>query len=169
LAVAGFLLSFRFAGLIFSGKWSNETGKETLLAYLFQHRTANELEALGEDFCEQKLPALLRPDLLEQLRAARRMGDTVAIVSASVSIWLQPFCRAEGFDLICTELEFDKEDGDGPLRFSGRLATPNCNGAEKARRILAAYDLSSFAKTIAYGNSRGDAAMFELADKVFRF
>lgn len=169
LPLVAIVLFFRFLALVFRGKWSNEAGKETLLAQLFKHQPARELGALGERFCAEKLTALLRHDLLDQLRAARQKGDIVAVVSASPDIWLRPFCRAEGFDLICTELEFAREGPHGEMQFTGRLATPNCNGTEKARRIMAAYDLCFFSKIIAYGNSRGDAAMFELAHEVLRF
>lgn len=169
LVGSGFVLIWRFFVLILKGKWSNEAGKETLLACFFKHRTARDLEVLGERFCREKLPALLRGSLLDQLRAARQKGDTVAVVSASPDIWLRPFCRAEGFDLLCTELEFASGEAGGLPRFTGRLATPNCNGPEKARRILATYDRSRFSNIIAYGNSGGDAAMFELAGERVKF
>ena len=163
LALGGFVLIFKLLDLIFSGKWSNGAGKAAVLAEFFKGKTAEEMGGLGARFCQQKMPALLRTELLESLRQAFQMGETVVIVSASPDVWLRPFCAEEGFDLLCTELEFVGG------QFRGKFATPNCNGPEKACRIQAAYDLSSFQKMIAYGNSKGDAAMFALADEVFRF
>lgn len=121
------------------------------------------MKALGAGFYAKIIPGLLRSDLLETLRLAVKNGEKVVIVSASLDLWLRPFCHVEGFELLCTELEF--LDG----KYTGRFSTPNCNGQEKAVRILADYDLQSYEKTIAYGNSEGDAAMFELADEVFKF
>ena len=121
------------------------------------------MRALGEDFYRKKITIMLRLELLERLRHATQGGETVVIVSASPDVWLRPFCASEGFGLLCTELEFEAGI------FTGGFATPNCNGAEKARRIQAAYDLRVFEKISAYGNSRGDAAMFALADSVFKF
>lgn len=157
------VVAFKFFTLLFSGKWSNEAGKAALLSTFFRGRTTVAMKALGAGFYSKKIPGLLRTDLLEKLRMAVKNGETVVIVSASLDLWLRPFCKLEGFDLLCTELKF--MDG----KFTGRLATPNCNGPEKAKRILAAYNLAFFDKITAYGNSTGDHAMFELADEVFKF
>ncbi len=163
LAGACLVLMFKFLALFFSGNWSNSAGKAAVASEFFKGKTALELHAMGAAFCQRKLPALMRGELLEKLRMALRQGDTVVIVSASFDLWLRPFCVAEGFDLLCTELEFEAG------RFTGKFATPNCNGAEKARRIQEAYELTAYEKTCAYGNSAGDAAMFALADDVFKF
>ncbi|MFN0174550.1 MAG: HAD-IB family hydrolase [Saprospiraceae bacterium] len=163
LIVGGFVLVLRFSGLIFSGKWSNEAAKAAVLSVFFRGKSVAEMKTLGEEFCQKKIRALLRTELLERLRQALQKGETVVVVSASPNIWLQPFCAEERFDLLCTELEF--ESG----QFTGNFSTPNCNGAEKARRIHASFDLNAFEKVTAYGNSKGDAAMFALADEAIRF
>jgi phosphatidylglycerophosphatase C len=164
LAVGSIWLTIRFLFLFFSGKWSNEAGKAAVLSAFFKGKTEAELAALGARFCHARLPKILRPTLLARLRHDRASGARVVIVSASPDVWLRPFCDTEGFDLICTLLAFDAEG-----RFQGRLATPNCNGAEKARRIRAAYDLATFTHIVAFGNSSGDAAMFALAHEVWRY
>ena len=50
---------------------------------------------------------------------------------------------------------------------SGEFATPNCYGEQKAVRIRARYDLSNYAEIYAYGDSKGDRAMLELATYAF--
>jgi HAD superfamily phosphoserine phosphatase-like hydrolase len=156
-------IPFLFLQLIIQRKWSNEAGKKALLHFFFGDYHRSRLEQTGEAFCRQMLPGILRRDLLEKLRAARAQGDKIAIVSASADVWLRPFCEAEGFELLCTELAYEQDV------FRGYFATPNCNGVEKARRITAAFRLHDFMRIIAYGNSRGDEAMFALADEVIRF
>lgn len=163
LIAGAMVLPFQFLRLFFAGKWSNEAGKKAVLAFFFKGHSRKGMEQSGAAFCALVLPAQLRNDLLAKLRGAREEGDKVVVVSASVDIWLRPFCEAEGFDYLCTELAFE-----GGI-FSGQLATPNCNGAEKARRIREAYDLTKFARIVAYGNSAGDEAMFALAGEVLRF
>ena len=121
------------------------------------------MRALGEDFCLKKLPKMLRTTLVEEMRRARQNGETVVVVSASADIWLRPFCTQEGFELLCTELEFLEG------KFTGQFTTPNCKGPEKVLRIQSAYKLQDFKKIWAYGNSKGDTEMFELAEKVFKF
>lgn len=160
-----------FTELLLQGKWSNARAKEGLLRIFFKGKTRQELEALGSAFCREKLPGMLRRELFADLKAAIVRKEQVVIVSASPEIWLAPFCRESGFALLCTELAY-QQTGAFPQetpRFTGYFATPNCNGAEKARRIVEAYSLADFSRIIAYGNSRGDEAMFGLAHEVVRY
>lgn len=155
------MLAMRLLGLLLSGRWSNGRVKENMIGYFFAGKTVEDMRALGERFCREVLPDRMRPEALAALRAYRDSGATVAVVSASLDLWLQPFCSAEQVRMICTEAAF--ENG----QFTGRFATPNCNKAEKGRRVRAAFDLKKFDHIIAYGNSSGDAALFELADEAW--
>lgn len=140
--------------------WTNASAKKAILAACFGGWHREELAAAARDWNNRRLPQLLRPDILSSLRSFRDAGDQVAVVSASVDVWLKPFCEAEQLTLICTEIEYRDNC------FSGNFATPNCNGAEKARRIQATFDLSRFTHIIALGNSKGDRAMYALAHEV---
>lgn len=155
-------LLFQFLALFFQGKWSNGKAKALLFSTFFKGRSQAEIESLGARFCEQLLPGLFRQNMLNLLRDYRLRGATIAVVSASPDLWLKPFVQAENIQLICTELAY--VDG----YFSGAFSTPNCNGAEKARRIQAEMPLANFEKIIAYGNSSGDEAMFALAHESYR-
>ncbi|MBK7669085.1 MAG: HAD-IB family phosphatase [Sphingobacteriaceae bacterium] len=83
-------------------------------------------------------------------------GHVISIVSASLDIWIRPFCEKHGIDYLCTEIEYVNGIS------TGKLLTPNCNGAEKAVRIKQRYNLTDYSSIIAYGNSSGDKAMFDL-------
>lgn len=159
-----------FLGMVLAGKWNNSRGKERLLAQFFAGKTKSELAKMGESFVLQKIPSLLRNDLFERLQTAQRNDEKVVVVSASPDVWLSPFCTAAGFDLICTELDYNQTlTGHSEPVFSGYFATPNCQGFEKKVRIQAAYSLDLFDKIVAYGNSKGDFAMYELATEVHQF
>lgn len=160
-----------FLGLFLSGSWSKDRAKETLLAIFFKGQTRRDLEATGLAFSNQVLPVLLRQALLTQLLNRLQQGEQVVVVSASLDIWIKPFCQNHGFNLLCTELEFEKSGAspDEMPRFTGRFAVPNCNREEKARRVRTVYPLEQFDRIIAYGNSTGDEAMFALAHEVVRF
>jgi phosphatidylglycerophosphatase C len=144
------------------GRLSRAVGKEVLTAYFLAGWSRAALEAADEAYAAAVLPRLVRPAVLAQLRAYRAAGATVAVVSASMDLWLRAFCRREGLGLLCTEAEIHDD------RYTGRLATPNCKYAEKARRVRAAYDPDAYARVVAYGNSRGDEALFALADEAWR-
>lgn len=169
LVLGSILFVFNNLWLFFTFRWSKSTAKEALFACFFKGKTQADMQALGQAFCSGPLPSLLRRALLDNLRQHQRNGHTVAIVSASPDLWLRPFCVAEGFDLLCTELAYAPDKKSGESRFSGRFATPNCTGEEKVERIRARYRLSDFTKISAYGNSKGDEAMYTLATDIYQF
>jgi HAD superfamily hydrolase (TIGR01490 family) len=155
-------LIFRVLHQIFYFKTPTaEWGKAQVLGVFFAGRSAAALAEMGQAFCQRELPRHLYPDALARLRGHRAAGHTLALVSASADAWLRPFSAAEGMVLVCTELAY----ANG--RFEGQLATPNCNRAEKARRVRAAFDLAAFRHIVAYGNGAGDAGMFALAQEAW--
>lgn len=157
-----FRLFFRLPVLLFTGKSSfAESAKASILETFFAGKSRDELHRLGAVFYRDRMSGMLRPSVLELLRGYRDAGDTVALVSASVDVWLRPFCEAERIALICTELGYEQGV------FRGQFSTGNCNRAEKARRIREAFDLPRYGKIIAYGNSAGDAAMVALAQEAW--
>lgn len=84
-------------------------------------------------------------------------GHHVVVVSASLECWLRPWCEQNTLELIATRL--DITDG----KVSGRLLSKNCYGIEKANRIKEKFDLNQFDTVYAYGDSRGDKEMLDLA------
>jgi phosphoserine phosphatase len=52
-------------------------------------------------------------------------------------------------------------------KFSGRFATPNCNGQEKVNRIKEYLNPEDYNPIFAYGNSSGDKPMLDMADHGF--
>lgn len=152
----------RFFYLLVFNKWGNGVAKQQLMTTYFKGKTRTEMETMGKAFIPSQRISLLNPTVLGWLRAYRDAGCRVAVVSASFDVWLQPFCSSEQIELICTRLEFKND------RFTGQYATPNCNYDEKANRIRAAFTLENYTNIIAYGNSKGDHAMFELTTEAWK-
>jgi phosphatidylglycerophosphatase C len=119
-----------------------------------------ELERRAQAFADRLAPRMLRPDAVATWNAWRERGATLVIVTASPDVLVAPFARALGADaLIGTVLAFDAEG-----RVAGTFLTANCRGAEKVSRLRAMFgpDLRLAA---AYGDTRGDREMLELADE----
>ena len=134
--------------------------KEKLVSYYFKGEREDVLKLMGNEFVQEiKKRDGLNDSLVQKLNAHKAEGNAVGIVSASLDIWLSPFCAQNNVDCLCTELEYV----NGIC--TGKLKTPNCNRGEKAVRIKQKYNLNEYSKIIAYGNSRGDKAMFELANE----
>jgi len=79
------------------------------------------------------------------------------LVSGSLDLYLQPWCRQHGLELICNRLAHD-----GRGRLTGRYEDGDC-GAHKAAKIRTRYDLAGYERIHAYGDSREDKAMLALA------
>jgi phosphatidylglycerophosphatase C len=127
----------------------------------------NEIAAEAREFAENHARKLLRPDAVRTWRKWQAAGARLVIVTASPEITVAPFARGLGADaLIGTRLDFDDQD-----RFTGRLASANCRGPEKVRRLREAFG-DDMALEAAYGDTGGDKEMLALTEgggmKLFR-
>lgn len=123
-------------------------------------RTRIQLEDDAQRFVAQRLPALLRPEMLSRLRQHRTHGHRIVLVSASPGLYLRLWAASVGFDaVLSTELAFDAHD-----RFNGEFAKPNCWGPEKMRRLEDWWRAAPPGVLFVYGDSRGDKEMAERAD-----
>jgi HAD superfamily hydrolase (TIGR01490 family) len=123
---------------------------------VFEGRNAAEIAVLADRYAAQQLPGMLRTETMQRLAWHQAQGHEVVVVSASLDLYLQPWCRQHRLALICNRLE--STNG----RLSGRYADGDC-GPHKARDIRARYDLQRYAHIHAYGDSREDRPMLALA------
>lgn len=153
------------------GLVDNGGTKRRLLSRYLRGRSVDEVRRLAERYCADRYDALMRPDTLAALERHKADGDTVVIVTASLSVWVGPFARRLGVDrLIATEADVSP---DGT--FTGGFATPNCHGPEKVRRLAEAFPSlapgrkrPSHPYLEAYGDSAGDRDLLALADTPHR-
>ena len=166
------------------GLISNTKAKQAVMRYFFANMDYKEFLQECERFCPD-LESRLKPAALARLQWHKDRGDVVVMVSASFEEYLAPLCARLGMECIGTRLATqtqnkDSRGGDSVLGshsddfetlestfLSGEFATPNCYGEQKAVRIKARYDLSSYEEIYAYGDSKGDRAMLALATHAF--
>ncbi len=139
----------------------NWKAKEMVLQYYFKNTPIEIFETAAARFATIEIPKMLRPTAMEKLRWHQQEGHRVVIVSASATQWLRAWTTSINVELIGTELEI--KDG----KITGKLASPNCYGIEKANRIKSLIDLTQYQHIYAYGDSRGDREMLELATEAF--
>jgi HAD superfamily phosphoserine phosphatase-like hydrolase len=131
------------------------------LAYVcFRGCREEEVRRLGERYAST-LGTVLRSEMLERLRWHRANGHTVVVVSASLAVYLRPFCESVGADLIAAELA-----ACGGI-LTGKYRGGDCTGREKARRVAERYDLASYELIWAYGDTAEDEALLGLAHRRF--
>ena len=135
--------------------------KALFLSWAFKGISKEDLEKKGVAFCEQKLPSILNQQALDHIRFYKNQGDEICIVSASCLEWIKPWANQHELSLISTQLAY--KNG----LFNGNLDGKNCNGYQKVLAIKKTYSLEGFNQIIAYGNSKGDQKMLDLADQPY--
>jgi phosphatidylglycerophosphatase C len=138
------------------GLVANDVAKERMLRHFLGGRAREELATFAASFAD-RVDGWLRVGALERVRWHLHEGHDVRLVSASLDVWLAPWAARHGLALICTEGAY--RDG----LFTGGLATPNCHGPEKVRRVEGALRLADYERVYAYGDSSGDREMLAIA------
>lgn len=143
--------------------------KARLLKYWLKGWRERDLEAVCRAYGQKRGPHIIRPEARDRIRQILSEGHHVYIVTASIDHWVREVVwqniapASPLLTLVDTRLE--TVDGtDGPT-VTGRLATPNCNREEKVRRLTALLQPRTKYHLTAYGDSRGDKAMYDYADE----
>ncbi|WP_122901247.1 HAD-IB family phosphatase [Acinetobacter sp. B51(2017)] len=134
--------------------------RQTLFYTMFKDQDATSIQTIANEYA-QSLIGTLDSALLIRLKAHQARGDRVALVSASLDLYLKPLCDYLDIDLICTQPQIRQS------KLTGHYQTPDCSAEQKSLRVQAAYDLTQFANIYAYGNSHEDEALLALADYPF--
>lgn len=127
----------------------------------FSGENASRVRDLGREYASRDLPHTIRPEAAERLEWHGARGDEIVVVSASLDVYLAPWCRERGLSCICTTLE----ERDGKL--TGRCLNGDCSADQKVHRIRARYQLTHYDAIYAYGDTADDRPMLEIADKKY--
>lgn len=139
----------------------NNKAKEKLLSWYFKGIEEEKFKKVANEYSLNNINKILRVKAIEKLNWHKLQGDKIVIVSASIDCWLRPWCEKNGYELLATKLEYKNNV------VSGRFLTKNCYGKEKVNRIKEQYNLNDFEYIYAYGDSRGDKEMLELANESY--
>ncbi|MDR2123280.1 MAG: HAD-IB family hydrolase [Flavobacteriaceae bacterium] len=137
--------------------------KQKFVSCFLKGKSRKEIESLTQHYFEVRKKNILRPKALEYIKNLAHEPNKY-IVTASLDIWVEPFAKHLGLRLISTESGFDNDI------FTGKFTTPNCNYKEKVVRIVKEIQLARFKEIHAFGDSKGDKHMLELATEAhFRY
>lgn len=132
-----------------------------MLSYFFKGMRAKEFLDVANEYSLNHIQKILRPKAMEKIQWHQGRGDKVVIVSASIEYWLRPWCENNNLELIATKLEIKNDI------VTGNLLSKNCYGIEKVNRIHLDYILDDYETIYAYGDSRGDKEMLEIAHEKY--
>jgi HAD superfamily hydrolase (TIGR01490 family) len=155
LVLSPLILGHR-AGLV-----SDRAIRKAMSRVAFWRERPERLRQLGGQYANEILPNLIRPMALERIAWHKARGDRIVVVSASLDVYLEPWCRRLGVDVICTRLE--TRGG----RVTGRYLHGDCCGELKARRVRERCALTEYATIYAYGDTEEDRQMLEMANRMF--
>lgn len=157
----GFMLNSPFIVAYKLKLISNHTAKQQVLKFFFGKLSIEKFNALCKEYAEEAIPVVVRAKAMKEIEMQKANGAAVIIVSASPENWLQPWCDANGLQLIATRMQVKSD------RITGRIEGLNCYGEEKVRRIRQSFDLSQYDQIYCYGDTNGDKPMLGLATVSF--
>jgi phosphatidylglycerophosphatase C len=145
------------------GLTSRQAVKEGLIRRFLAGLSQDEASHLGTAFANTRLKELVKPEGLQRIQWHLQQGHRCILISAGLDLYLKPWGTQTGFrDIITSGCEIDKLG-----LITGRLAQPNCWGSEKTRRLTALLGPKEGYVLYAYGNSRGDKELLDMADFPF--
>ena len=140
---------------------SASQARRAVARFGFRGEHTGTVRRLGIEYATNVLPGTVRRGALKRIAWHTRQGDEVVVVSASLGVYVRPWCEGLGVHSICTELE--EQDG----RLTGRYRCGDCTGAEKLRRILAEFPPDRYSLIYGYGDTEEDREMLELAHRKY--
>lgn len=149
-----FLLAYSF------GIMTRQKTKEKILNKFLKGRHLDDLRSNGRQFARGPLKNLIRPESMERFQWHLSEGHRCILISAALEIYLRPWAEEVGFhDVIASHLETNTHGF-----VSGKLNGLNCWGSEKTRRLTELLGNKENYLLFAYGDSRGDKELLDLAD-----
>ena len=139
----------------------NWKAKERVLTYFFKNELFKEFCLKSTEFSLKIIPGLLKPDAVQAITYHLEKGDRVIVISASFENWLADWCKSMKLELIGSKIEVR----NGFI--TGKIEGKNCYGIEKVIRLKQYLDITQFSEIYAYGDSKGDLPMLELANHRF--
>jgi phosphatidylglycerophosphatase C len=150
----------RLVPAVLRGGTARDRAKESLCITLLGGLPEAEARSAADQTARMVLRTCLRPDVVERLRRHIASGDRVIVVSASFDAYVRPVMAALGVhEVVATRWEVDPRTGS----LTGRIAGTNVRGMAKVRLLQEHMADAPCVVDVAYGNSRGDAALLATA------
>lgn len=157
----GFLIHLHYMVAFKMKLMSNQSFKEKMLEYFYRGTRADEFQKMCSGFAGRILPRFIRKGAIEEINKLKEGGSLVVIVSASPEEYIRKWADGHGIQVIGSRLEVKNNF------ITGKIVGKNCHGPEKVRRILELHKMEDYDVIYAYGDTKGDLPMMELATNSF--
>lgn len=160
---------FYFSVILFSpilvlykmGIVSNTIAKQVLFSFYFKGIPQTSFELLCQEFTKDVVNGIIKPVALKKIQDHQEKGHRVIIVSAGIHETINYWADMNNVELLATEPAVKEK------YLTGHFSTLNCYGIEKVNRIKKYVDITKYNSIFAYGDSKGDKQMLELANYPF--
>lgn len=140
-------------------KRNEQAAKEKLLSVFLKGHPRKILQEKAERYAD-RLDILLKPEVWKRVLELKASGLRIGVVTASLDVWLTPWSRRHGLELVSSRALWVGE------RFTGRLDGANCRGEEKVRRIREHFG-DNVVVVEAWGDTPADFPMLRLAHRAY--
>lgn len=155
LVLAPWILGYR-AGFV-----SSSAIRQRLVKFGFRGVPQQVMDSKGLEHANDYIPTVLRDEAMERIAWHKANGDRVIVVSASLAVYLQPWCESMNIELLAAELEAV----NGVL--TGNYLNGDCSGTNKAERVQDHVQLKDYATVYAYGDTTEDNELLALAQRKY--
>ena len=138
----------------------NDKAKQFVFRYFFKGMSYRKFKQLGEQF-SSRIDDIVNKHTLDILKQHSLNGATIYVISASITEWVEPWCKANHVTQVIGTLAEVSNNG----RLTGRFLTPNCYGIEKVRRLQETEPYRDTYYLVAYGDSDGDIELLDYANE----
>lgn len=127
----------------------------------FENTIEDEIKMKALEFSQNIIPSLIRPQAMDRINWHKERGDEIRVVSASLDLYLEPWCKQHNIALSCNEVEVISGS------ITGNFIGHDCSADEKRRRVENAYNLADYTNIYAYGDTFEDKELLKLAHYPF--
>lgn len=135
-----------------------------ILLYELKGMTRSEIEGWAEQYYREIIKKHFIKQTIELLKAQKKEGYIIVIISASYEPFLRLFKEEYNVDYLLTnEFVYDEDD-----RFIGKLKEKDCVGRNKVKRLKKQFPdfaKEKFENCEAYGDSVSDIPILKIAKK----
>ena len=127
---AGALFTSPFIFAYKAGLIKKIIAKQKFLGFYFKGLPIEAFEARCKAFSVEKLPALIRPKALEEIKKLQDAGVRIVIVSASAENWIKYWAAEKNIEVMGTRLAIENN------RIAGTFDGENCYGNDKDGSVI---------------------------------
>jgi HAD superfamily hydrolase (TIGR01490 family) len=139
----------------------NDIAKQITFTFFFKGMSQQKYL----DYCisfKERISKIVRPEALKKIAYHEEQGHYLVIVSASMEDWIRPWADENYFNhVIGTQPEITQK------KLTGKFFSKNCYGHQKVKRLNQHIPDVAKLNVYAYGDSKGDKQLLEMADNAF--